>query len=152
MPNNIEIKAVTNDNFFECINLEVAESQKSFVASNVFTIAQSYVDKTLVPYAIYDKNTVVGLAALEYNSVDKHWITRFMIGEKFQGKGYGRQAMQEIIELQAKHDDCDRIRLSVVPENNGAITFYEKSGFAMTDEVIDGELVMELLLDKKIFA
>ena len=148
MQNNIEVKAVTKDNFFECVELEVAKNQKSFVASNVFTIAQVYVDKAMIPYAIYNANTVVGLAALEYNPVDKHWITRFMIGENYQGKGYGRKAMQKLIEMMSKHDDCDRIRLSVVPENNGAISFYEKSGFIMTNEIIDGELVMELLLTK----
>ena len=67
-----------------------------------------------------------------------------MIGEQFQGKGYGRLAMEKIIEMiLSQHHDCQRVRLSVVPENAGAIQFYKSIGFIETDEKIETENVMD---------
>ncbi|WP_010093847.1 GNAT family N-acetyltransferase [Ornithinibacillus scapharcae] len=146
----IEIKSVTTENIRDCVRLEVSEDQKDFVARNIATIAWAYVDNTFTPYAICHNDVVIGLAAVEYipdnDPEDKHWIPRFMIGAEFQGKGYGRGAMRALIEMIAKHDDCERIRLSVVPENKGAIAFYNSIGFNMTNETIEDELVMEYFL------
>lgn len=143
----IDIKPVTKENIRDCVGLEVSENQKDFVARNIATIAWAYVDDTFTPYAIYHNDVVVGLAAIKYipdnYPEDKHWIPRFMIGADFQGKGYGKVAMLALIDKIAKHDDCERIRLSVVPENRGAIAFYKKIGFKMTDDTIESELVME---------
>jgi diamine N-acetyltransferase len=66
-----------------------------------------------------------------------------MIGEQFQGKGYGKSAMKEVIEMISKKEDCERIRLSVVPENQAAIGFYKSIGFVVTDEMLEDELVMD---------
>ncbi|WP_409304824.1 GNAT family N-acetyltransferase [Peribacillus sp. SCS-155] len=69
-----------------------------------------------------------------------------MIGEQFQGKGYGKQAMQQIMDMNAKHEDCERIRLSVVTENQSAISFYKKIGFVETDETLHDENIMDYFL------
>ncbi len=39
--------------------------------------------------------------------------------------------------------DCRTIRLSVVPENEQALDFYRRNGFAETGEIHGGEIVME---------
>jgi len=39
----IEFRKITWDNFEECIRLDIFEEQKSFVATNMYSIAQSYV-------------------------------------------------------------------------------------------------------------
>jgi diamine N-acetyltransferase len=146
----IYIKPITKENIRECVRLEVADEQKDFIARNIATIAWAYVDETFTPHAIYHEDKVVGVAAVEYiptnDLEDKHWIPRFMIGKEYQGKGYGLKAMEALIDMISKHDDCERIRLSVVPENKGAISFYEKVGFQMTEEKIEDELVMEIFV------
>ena len=150
MEKTINIERITRENIRACAKLEVAEDQKQFVASNLATIAWAYVDPTFTPYAIVHEDTVVGVAAVEYipdnDLEDKHWVPRFMIGKQYQGKRIGIQAMQKIIEMISKHDDCERIRLSVVPENDGAIQFYKKVGFLETNEKLDDENVMELFV------
>lgn len=152
MANNlVEIKPITQDNIRECAKLEVSEDQKQFVARNIATIAWAYVDPKFTPYAICDGDTVVGLVAVEFvtdnEDYDKHWIPRFMIGEQFQGKGYGKQGMLKIIELIIlQHENCERIRLSVVPENEGAINFYKNIGFVETSEMLEGEKVMDYFI------
>ena len=39
----IEFRKITWDNFDECINLQHTEEQRGFLASNVYSLAQSYV-------------------------------------------------------------------------------------------------------------
>jgi diamine N-acetyltransferase len=148
MNNTIEINPITQENIRACAKLEVAENQKQFVARNLATIAWAYVDPQFTPYAICDEGTVVGVAAIEYipdnEDYDRHWVPRFMIGEAFQGKGYGKDAMLKIIEkITKEHKSCERVRLSVVPENLGAIQFYKNVGFVVTDEMLEGEIVMD---------
>ncbi|MDZ5471526.1 GNAT family N-acetyltransferase [Bacillus sp. 31A1R] len=148
---NIEIKPITQDNIRACAKLEVSEDQKQFVARNLATIAWAYVDPQFTPYAICDGDTVVGVAAVEYvpdnEDYDRHWVPRFMIGEQFQGNGYGKQAMLKIIEMIInQHPNCSRVRLSVVSENQGAIDFYKRIGFVETDEKLEDELVMDYFI------
>jgi diamine N-acetyltransferase len=151
----IEIRNITQENIRACAKLEVAEEQKQFVARNLATIAWAYVDPKFTPYAISDGDTVVGVAAVEYipenEDYDQHWIPRFMIGEQFQGKGYGKIGMLKIIEMiTKKYPDCERVRLSVVPENQGAINFYKSIGFVETDEFLEDEKVMDYMVKQKI--
>lgn len=149
----IEIKKITQENIRACAKLEVSEDQKQFVARNLATIAWAYVDPTFTPYAICAGEEVVGVAAIEYipenESYDRHWVPRFMIGQQFQGKGYGKKAMLAIIDMISKqHQDCERVRLSVVLENQGAIQFYKSIGFIETDEMLEDERVMDYFLVK----
>lgn len=55
-----------------------------------------------------------------------------MIANNFQGKGYGERAMHEVIKMISAKPDCERIRLSVVPENAVSIEFYKRLGFVVT--------------------
>ena len=143
----VELQPVTQENFRACIKLHVAESQKQFVAPNMYTIAEAYIDPKLTPYAIADGGTVVGLVATEIvpeNEIyDRYWIPRFMVGEAFQGKGYGRKGMELTIDMLSKYEDCERVRLSVVPSNADSIGFYQQIGFVLTDEYIEDERVMD---------
>lgn len=147
MSNIIEIRPITQENIRACAKLEVAEEQKHFVARNLATIAWAYVDPKFTPYAICVGETVVGVTAIEYipenDPYDRHWLPRFMIGAEFQGKGYGKMAMHKIIEMISKNEDCERVRLSVVPENHGAINFYKSVGFVETVETLEEEKVMD---------
>ena len=149
---NLTLEKVNQDNIRACVKLEVAELQKDFIAKNVNTIAWAYVDPNFTPYAILDGETVIGLLAIEdvpeNEDYDRYWIPRFMIGEQFQGKGYGKQAMHAAIDLLSAKPDCQRIRLSVWSENPGAIEFYQKVGFTLTDELLEDELVMDYYIQQ----
>lgn len=142
----VTLQPITEDNIRDVLRLEVAADQRQFVASNMVTMAFTYVDP-YVPYAICAGERVVGLVAIESipeNPIeDRYWVCRFMIGEQFQGNGYGTAGMREAMALIAAKDDSDRVRLSVVPENSHAIRFYERLGFVDIGEELHGEAVME---------
>lgn len=67
--------------------------------------------------------------------LDIHWIYRraslgIMIGDKqHQGKGYGKKAMELILNHAFRDLNLNRIEIKVVESNTSAIGFYEKLGF-----------------------
>lgn len=57
-------------------------------------------------------------------------VGRFLIGEeKHRGKGYGRQALREIVKLGFEEFGLNAVMLSVFDFNKGAIRCYESVGF-----------------------
>lgn len=148
---NITIQNVTQENIYKCIALKLGEDQKDRIAPNVYSIAESKVITNYTPYAIYLDDHVIGFVMVDYdptlNNEDKYWVPRFMIDQRYQGKGYGKIAMRQVIEnLRSKHD-CQRIRLSTEPSNIPAIRFYESIGFKNTGVLLDGtEVILELVL------
>ena len=43
---SIQLRKISRDDLFECIGLYTSEEQKAFVAANVVSIAQAYVEPT----------------------------------------------------------------------------------------------------------
>ena len=57
---SVLLREITRENFKDCINLKVADDQKTFVAPNVTSIAQSKIYPTVTPFAVYnDENSSV---------------------------------------------------------------------------------------------
>ncbi|MDW2879638.1 MULTISPECIES: GNAT family N-acetyltransferase [Bacillaceae] len=67
-----------------------------------------------------------------------------MIDAKYQSQGYGKAAMEKLIELIKEDKDHQVIYLSFEPENDRAKEMYEKLGFEADGRVIDGEIVYRL--------
>jgi diamine N-acetyltransferase len=145
---NVSLREITPANFKECVNLKVADTQKSFVASNVMSIAQSKIYPTVSPMAVYADEEMVGFVLFGLDTDDnRFYLVRLMIDEKFQGKGYGRKAVHAVIENLSKNPDCRELYLSFVPENTGAATLYENIGFERTGEISEGEIVMRYKME-----
>lgn len=122
---SVSLKEITNDNFKDCINLKVAEDQKSFVSSNVMSIAQSKVLPYLIPLAVYNDEELVGFTLHGRDPKSKnYYIVRLMIDEEFQGKGFGKQATLELIERMSENEDCNEVYLFFVEGNKGAENLY----------------------------
>lgn len=144
----ISLREITPANFAEIISLKVSESQKNFVASNMYSLAEAYVFRYHRPLAIYADETPVGF--LMYTYVEEraqHWIFRLMIAEAHQRRGYGREAMRMLIEHMRATPGCRQIYISYEPENNGARTLYTSLGFCITGEYEGEEEVARLDLE-----
>ena len=50
----VTLRPITKTNFYDCINLEVDDSQTGLVASNAKSLAEAYVNSSLYPLGIYD--------------------------------------------------------------------------------------------------
>lgn len=153
--NMITLRKITEDNFIECINLEVKEDQRKFAAHNMFSLAEAYVDLTNgycipMPYAIYEDETMVGFIMLAYYEADEdddddetvYKVCRLMIDKKYQGLGYGRKAMEKALELirQFPCGKADLVVLSYNPDNTAARNLYAAIGFQETGEMNGNEV------------
>lgn len=140
----VELKEITENNYEDCIKLKVADNQKSFVASNVYSLAQAWVFyETAYPFAIYADDVMVGFIMMSfYKSKGVYDIWRFMIDERFQGKGYGRAALILAVKYLKEKYNVKEIFLSFVSDNTVAEKLYHSVGFQRTGETEGDEIVM----------
>lgn len=100
----LKIKPVDENNFMTVVQLELTTAQKEakWLADNTFSLAQCWLyreKQDCFPNAIYWENQVVGFVLFEIETDSQELlIWRLMIGQQFQSKGYGRQAVDKIIE------------------------------------------------------
>lgn len=71
-------------------------------------------------------------------------VFHLLIDRDQQRRGYGRAALQSLINLGMRTKRCDRLRLTVHPENCAAIALYQSEGFGTDGANADGELDMSL--------
>lgn len=145
----IALQPINAENWLNCVRLKVDDSQTKFVASNAFSLAQSKYEPESVPLGIYDDTTMVGF--LMYHPEDygmaKIWfIERLKIAKEYQGKGYGRAAMQVLIDQFRAQPGYEAILISFVPENTVAAKLYASLGFEDTGEIEEGEIVYRMAL------
>lgn len=69
--------------------------------------------------------------------------TRLMVDQAYQGQGYGRAVIVEVLRRFGLRPDCREVHISEVPENVVAARLYESLGFARTGQVVDGEDLMK---------
>jgi diamine N-acetyltransferase len=72
----------------------------------------------------------------------EYFLWRFMIGEQYQGHGYGRKALELFFAHIKTRPGVEAVETSCVPAKGGPGLFYEKMGFVYTGKEEDGELVM----------
>ncbi len=61
----ITLKEITKDNYVECIRLKVRDNQR-FVASNVYSLAESKYEPENIPMAVYAGETMVGFVMVVF--------------------------------------------------------------------------------------
>ena len=70
----IQLRKIDANNVWKILALEVAENQKSFVATNTQSIVEAYCaitnGGTALPFGIYDEDTPVGFAMIGYGCDD----------------------------------------------------------------------------------
>lgn len=128
---NIELRPVDANNWEACIQLKAKPEQAGFIASNLYSIAQVQFLEGFVAMAIYAEETMVGFTMYGPDEDDgNYWIYRLMIDAKYQGRGYGRQALHQVVDqIRSKPDRTDVIMLSYHPDNKHASALYAQAGF-----------------------
>ena len=144
----VSLREITQEMLRPFLNMKVAESQNNMVAPNAVSIAQAHFEKYAWFRGIYAGETPVGFVML-YDNADKpeYFLWRLMIAEDHQGGGYGRKAVELLVNYVKTRPNATELLVSHVkdvPGNPGP--FYEKIGFEYTGEEEEGELVMRLRL------
>ncbi|MGF7014935.1 GNAT family N-acetyltransferase [Ornithinibacillus bavariensis] len=150
------IRLITSDNWREALELSVHDEQQRFVASVnppvAIALAKAYIKpggKMVEPYGIYNQNKMVGFFNLHYtpDSKDDYWLFHFFIDKRFQRRGLGRKALNELIRhIKNSNPSCNRLNLTVHPENEAGRLFYLKFGFSEDNTMTFDEPTFSKLL------
>lgn len=136
---NVSLRRISGKTVWVICKLSVSDSQKGFVAPNAFSIAQAYFCRNAWFRAIYAGEIPVGFVMLHENPKrGSYYLWRFMIDAKYQGKGYGRKALDLVIKRVRKKPKARALTLSCHRAEGGAEVFYKMFGFDLTGKM-DGE-------------
>lgn len=138
----MELREITGDNYQRILNLSTGKGQEKFVTANLYSLAHAWVfQKTARPYALYEGEEPVGFIMFDWRP-EKKWVEiwRLMIDHRFQGKGYGRRAMELALEKIRRAGVFDRVQLYYMPRNEKARALYRNLGFGETGNTLDGEI------------
>ena len=157
----LELKKINRNNVGEILKLEVSDNQKSFVATNNSSIIEAYIEiienDDVFTFGIYKDDTSIGFLMIGYDvhSDDKgapkiakgnYNIWRLMIDKKFQGKGFGKKAIDLALEF-INTFPCDTAKycwLSYESDNDVGRQLYKSVGFVETEEK-DGEEIVAIM-------
>jgi diamine N-acetyltransferase len=159
----VSLAPITVENWVECIHLSptAEQAERRFCAPNVLSLAQAYAERWWRPYAIYAGDTMVGFILHarwpEVGLQGGHgpqepgidYILRFMIDQAHQGKGYGKSALQLLIEQVAADPESRAIELDYDRDNRAAMNLFTSLGFRPYREE-DGEIYARLELDERL--
>lgn len=159
----LRLEKINGKNVWDILRLKVAEEQKHFVSSNDRSIIEAYTaivgNGNVFPFGIYENDTPIGFLMIGFGT-DDYWddapqlakdnynIWRLMVDEKYQNKGYGREAVKLALEF-IKTFPCGKAEhcwLSYEPENDIARHLYHSFGFEETGEMDCNELIAVLKL------
>ena len=136
MNTNVKLVQVTKENWLQIAALSVREEQKDFLDKPIGIIARGYVyreDNGRV-FGIANEDQVVGLAFVRDENEEPRCydLQQFMIDHRFQGKGYGEQALRQILALLKAEHHFECVEVCVKNTDTAALKLYEKLGFADT--------------------
>ena len=149
----VQLRELTNDNFIDFMNLEVAENQKKFVAPNSVSMAVAHFSRYATMRGIIYGDTPVGFMMLadpvsgEEELNNMYFLWRFMIDKNQQGKGYGKKAIKLIYDYVRTRPDAEYLYSSYEPGEFGLENFYlKKCGFEKTGKMLGDEVMIRIKL------
>jgi diamine N-acetyltransferase len=148
---DIRIAPVTPANRALVTALQLAPEQMDFVASNEASLREARSDRDARPRAIMAGDRVVGFLMYEApRDEDEARIYRFMIDRAWQGRGYGKAALREVLgEIQGL-GHIRHVSICYEPENEAARQLYRAAGFVEEGLDEDGEMIADLALPRRI--
>ena len=162
---DIKLVKVGIDNLDDLVDLEPKKSQYEFVADNCYSLAEAYANlmngRYAQPFGIYKGDTPVGFLMIGFSISDEeddpqkfpllqnnYLIWRLMIDKKYQGKGYGRRAMELAMDF-VRTFPCGKAEycfISWEPENEVAAKLYRSCGFVENGEKDGDEIIAVMKL------
>ena len=141
----VTLRPVTQHNVGDVLRLRVAPEQEQFVANNAKSLAQAHFNAYAWVRAIYAGETPVGFVMLYDNPHEPaYFLWRLMVDQRYQRLGFGRRAVEQVIEYVCGRPKVTHLGVSYVPAEGSPQPFYAALGFVETGEVEEGENIMRL--------
>lgn len=130
----VELRAITKENYEAVLALRVSEAQRAFVPTVTEALAQAWVYRdTAYPFAVYADGEPVGFIMLGYYAEkNQYTVWKFLIDEKHQRRGYGREALRLAVKWLRETFNAREVYLGCAHENRAAESLYSAAGFVRT--------------------
>ena len=149
----VTLREITDENRDAVLALRVGDEQSEYVAD----VAQSLADAVQYPEtkpwyrAVCADDEPVGFVMISDGITDPdpsllgpYYLWRLLVDERQQGRGYGRAAIDLVVEHVRSRPDAETLLVSCHLGPATPIPFYERYGFVLTGEVHEGEPVLAL--------
>ncbi len=159
----ITLQPITSANWIDCVSLVPTEEQVriGFVAPNSISLVQAHYEPWWQPYGLYatinDQEIMVGFAMYgrwPATGIPAHhdnaqpgvdFILRFMIDQRYQGRGYGRAGLAALIAQIKAQPGLQAIEISYDVANPVMAHLCTEAGFQPTGRIDNGEIEARLL-------
>ena len=101
-------------------------------------------DGALVGFVMISDNIPQDVLDADPDIVGPYFLWRLLIDVHHQGRGFGRAAIDAVVDYVRTRPNADALYVSSVEGPATPMTFYEHYGFVRTGRVADGEEVLRL--------
>lgn len=145
----VSLREITAETVREICNLSntLTPPRKFMVAPNAVSIAQAHFSENAWFRAIYAGETPVGFLML-YDDSEKgeYFLWRLMIAGPHHGKGFGRQAIELLVDHVRTRPGATVLGTSCGQGPGSPEGFYRKLGFERNGEIYGQEIGLSLAL------
>lgn len=119
----VTLRDITGDNYFQVLELKISPEQEAakFVAPVVRSLADAWYyreEGITYPKAIYAKDDLVGFIMYDLDpEAQQVFIWRFLIEQRYQGKGYGRQTIETVLAMAKEQAQMTKVVADYVDGN-----------------------------------
>ena len=135
----LKLVEINEQNWLEVRRLSVGEDQKGFLDSAVGILARGYVyrGQRARVLGIECDGEMIGVVLVKDLDEEPacYDLQQFMIDARWQGKGYGTEALRLILAMLAEEQKYDCVEVCVKRTDAVALRVYERAGFTDTGYV-----------------
>lgn len=120
---SVILRDITGDNYFQVLELKISPEQEAakFVSPVVRSLADAWFyreEGIAYPKAVYADEDLVGFIMYELDPEEQQvFVWRFLIDQAFQGKGYGRQTIEVVMEMAKEQAQITKVVADYVDGN-----------------------------------
>lgn len=154
-PPLVTLREITKENRSSIKALRVSRKQEDYVDSVKESLAEAAKAPDARPWfrAVYAGGIPVGFLMIcddvppHHQRVPwRYYLWRMLIDRHHQRRGYGRAALDRLVEYLGTRPGAELLVASVVPGKRTPLGFYLRYGFEPTGQVFEGEQVIQLRL------
>jgi diamine N-acetyltransferase len=151
----VTLREITSANRAKVETLRVAAEQRGYVDGVSRSLTEAAATPASRPWyrAIYAGEVPVGFVMLADDVPPndpsirwRYYLWRMLVDERYQRRGYGRSALDRVVEHLRTRPGADALMTSIVPGEHSPLDFYLRYGFESTGEWFDHEQVLRLPL------
>ena len=148
----ITLREINEENLNSILKLSetLSDPHRKMVATNAISIAQAHYSKYAWYRGIYAADDPVGYVMVyigpdedNQTGTEVFFLWRLMIAEPYQGRGYGRKALEQVMQM-AKERGAKEFLTSCGEGEGSPEGFYRRLGFESSGRYEGEELVMRI--------